>query len=233
MEILDDPQEQDIRQRMKAMNLAKSYGMDADKTARMFQAPVDQEVLSAMEEIQELRARFSADTCTEAWRRLGGIEAVNKWRERTRPMPNSGPTVNISFDKETMQRSIASMAKELSKVADARIVECSPSAVTAALKILASGGPSMRCAFCGVPEGSLHDATCPFGGTVTPNSSVPFKPVSTPGKVIPSVTRLGYSAFGSAPAPQQSSAAPKDSILNPPVKGFIGSDKYGYDPDVD
>jgi hypothetical protein len=32
---------------------------------------------------------------------------------------------------------------------------------------------------------------------------------------------------------QRHSAAPKDSILNPPVKGFVGSDKYGYDPDVD
>jgi hypothetical protein len=32
---------------------------------------------------------------------------------------------------------------------------------------------------------------------------------------------------------QRHSASPKDSILNPPVKGFVGSDKYGYDPDVD
>lgn len=166
------------------------------------------------------------------------------------------------------------MAKELSAVADARIVEalgppqagcmcdycvegrgntfmdpqvdvivrnlktCSPQAVTAALKILASGGPSRRCAFCGTPEGGMHVSGCPFSAAGAPY--VNFVPVAPPPK--PTITRDPGMGFGTVTQPngkpigtpkQVSSASPKDSILNPPVKGFIGSEKYGYDPDVD
>lgn len=243
--------------------------------------PQEQEIAQAMQHIRAMRLRFSTDTVGEAFRRLGGTKAVEAWREATKPQPNV--VVNVSVDKEAMQRSISSMMKTLGAAAaetyretvrdvpqagcmcdycvDARghdlmhdtqvdvivrnLKTCSPASVIAALKILAGAG-TKRCAFCGAPEGSVHPSGCPFSSAAgapyinfVPLPGAPTKPPATtitrdsrnPGMGFGTVTQPNGKPIG---APKQiSSAAPKDSILNPPVNGFIGSDKYGYDPDVD
>jgi hypothetical protein len=63
----------------------------------------DEEIYAAMDHIEEMRERFSADTCGEAWRRLGGQAGVEEWRKRTKPMPNIVMEINAGLVESSLK----------------------------------------------------------------------------------------------------------------------------------
>lgn len=69
--------------------------------------PEERAIQAAMVTIQMMRAKFSTITTGEAWRRLGGMRAVDEWRERTKPIPNGPVTIDLRASEEAIRKSIA------------------------------------------------------------------------------------------------------------------------------
>jgi hypothetical protein len=210
----------DAYEKAKAARLALNYGMSAERLAEIYQFTDEDDDLDD----EGLTIRGNLDVALWNYAKQFHIPAMEGedlrgWYARVAPrlMTKSNGVTFLALLKAVVVAATGITDDELDELVKRKLATPHPGHVPYNPPSHAGTGCSGPCC---TPLASFFHPAC--GQNHAPGTTCPTNQVPQRQTVLKDVD-LG----------PLRSASPKDSLLNPPVKGFVGSDKLGYDSDYD